>query len=671
MSLAHLGLEALGAAPVEQTAAVLGREDWRRAGPPSRIADVPAAGEGLAPGLRLGGFVLQRLLGRGGTATVWLARVDPPRAPLPPAVVLKVLDTNRTSPKELRRFEHERRVLSSIESPFVARFYELRLDPRGLSYLVLEAVPGLNLAVQLALRARAGHGFDRSQLREIVAQVGAGLTAAHQIGVVHRDLKPHNLVGLIEPKHVSIKVLDFGIARLLDTPAHEGTTVGRVLGSHLYMAPEQIRGAPVDPRADVFALGTILFELLTLRRAWGLDEAGRRPLAFASPLPAAQNSPSEIFHRIQSAPRPRVSEHRPELAALDALVARATASTASDRYPSVSALLEDFARALEQVSDFVGVALTTEVSPAARDVPRLPVSAPRVPTATAIAPSAEPQEATFLTRLTHVRPMETLGSGEAARSTVLTPVERWIEQTRVLQTAVESEVEPILPDELSATDLTAPRARSGADTDHGSSRPRSLRSPFSALGRGPAQPVVLGLGLLMLGGLLVTLWRLMPASEPAVLQPLDRVSVAGPGPAGSAATSAVATSSAVKEVTAVRAEPAPEDESRAPPEAPRPPAGAGPSPREPERRARARAAEKGRAPNELDELARELSRLEEGSPNPGRITKLSNTIRDLSARVEDPAARTRIRRLAESAAMFGDLSQLQKSAALLQEALRD
>jgi serine/threonine protein kinase len=139
------------------------------------------------------------------------------------------------------------------------------------------------------------------------------------------------------------------VAKLLeDVDPQDGTTQGRQLGSYAYMAPEQMRGAPIDHRSDIYALGVLLFELLTLRRAWSRDGEGRPLIAYAEPIPANRyNSPIALCERVPIEPRPRPSDFVPSLFAMDEVVQKAMAVDPEDRYASAEAFLASLRAALE------------------------------------------------------------------------------------------------------------------------------------------------------------------------------------------------------------------------------------------------------------------------------------------------------------------------------------
>jgi len=216
----------------------------------------------LSPGVRLGRYEILSLIGAGGMGEVYRAR-DPQ---LGRDVALKILATASVAdPERLRRFEREARIVAGMSHPNLVVVHDVGIgDP---AYIVMELVAGETLRDRL----QAGP-LPPERAAAIAAQIARALAAAHARGVVHRDLKPENV---ILDRQDAAKVLDFGLARLgADVPIAEAptaigeTVAGSFMGTPGYMAPEQVRGEPAGPPADLFALGAIWFEMLTGRRAF-------------------------------------------------------------------------------------------------------------------------------------------------------------------------------------------------------------------------------------------------------------------------------------------------------------------------------------------------------------------------------------------------------------------
>ena len=225
----------------------------------------------IAPGTRFGSYEIAALIGVGGMGEVYRAH-DPS---LKRDVALKVLPEELlTDANRLARLQREAEVLASLSHGNVAHIYGLERSD-GRTALVMELVDGVTLA------ERIGHGrLPPSEALAVATQIAAALEAAHEQGIVHRDLKPANIK--LKPDG-TVKVLDFGIAKVLDLRAASGpgrqaltapamTEVGLVLGTAAYMSPEQARGNPVDKRADIWAFGCVLYEMLTGKPAFLGDD---------------------------------------------------------------------------------------------------------------------------------------------------------------------------------------------------------------------------------------------------------------------------------------------------------------------------------------------------------------------------------------------------------------
>jgi len=223
----------------------------------------------IAPGTRLGSYEIVELLGAGGMGAVYRAR----DRRLSRDVAIKVLTEAVThDPERLARFEREARLLAAINHPHIAGIHGID-EADGQQFLVMELVEGETLSDRLASGA-----LPVGESLEIARQIAEALEAAHEKGIVHRDLKPSNVqVG----RDGRVKLLDFGLAKALEpdpsasgvdslsrspTISHQMTGVGVILGTAAYMSPEQVRGRSVDRRADIWALGVVLYEMLTGRR---------------------------------------------------------------------------------------------------------------------------------------------------------------------------------------------------------------------------------------------------------------------------------------------------------------------------------------------------------------------------------------------------------------------
>ena len=272
----------------------------------------------MSPGARLGSYEIVSPLGVGGMGEVWRAR----DSKLDRDVALKILpDLFATDPDRLARFRREAQLLAALNHPHIGAIYGLE-ESNGMEALVLELVEGPTLADRIA----AGP-LPLDEALPIARQIVDALEAAHERGIVHRDLKPSNVK--VRPDG-TVKVLDFGLAKALDdtaapaadpafspTMTARATQVGVILGTAAYMAPEQAKGRPVDKRADVWALGCVLYEMLSGRRAYEGEDVSDT-LAFVltkapdwSAIPAGTPVPIQRLLR-----RSLEKEHRRRLADL-------------------------------------------------------------------------------------------------------------------------------------------------------------------------------------------------------------------------------------------------------------------------------------------------------------------------------------------------------------------
>jgi nucleotide-binding universal stress UspA family protein len=224
---------------------------------------MPVGPTTLAPGSVLDGFRIEERLHQGGMATVWRAS----RADLPFPVVLKVPRAgNRDDPAAIVGFETELVVLPRLAGPHVPRFIG-GADVEARPYLAMEFIPGPTLEERLAAAP-----LPPAEVGQIGARVADALHEVHRQGVIHFDLSPDNL--MFRPGGVAV-LLDFGLARHVRLPDLLGEAFRRPLGTAAWMAPEQVLGVRDDPRSDVFALGAVLYALLTGRTPHGEPESPR------------------------------------------------------------------------------------------------------------------------------------------------------------------------------------------------------------------------------------------------------------------------------------------------------------------------------------------------------------------------------------------------------------
>ena len=279
---------------------------------------------GRVPGVgdTLGGYTLESLLGRGGMGSVYLATHDR----LERKAALKVISPELAHDDEFRaRFLREAQLAASLDHPNVIPIFDAG-DADGVLFLAMRYVPGSSLHQLLGVRGV----ISPEETVHIAEQVGGALDAAHAAGLVHRDVKPANIL-LAEPGgHVYL--CDFGLAKRMSSSST--TQTGFFLGTADYCAPEQIEGRPVDARADVYSLGGVVFHSLT----------GQPPFARGSEFAVLQAHLAD--------PPPLVSELRPELSrSLGHVVATALAKRPDDRYASAGAFTDALREALADGTD--------------------------------------------------------------------------------------------------------------------------------------------------------------------------------------------------------------------------------------------------------------------------------------------------------------------------------
>jgi eukaryotic-like serine/threonine-protein kinase len=246
----------------------------------------------LAPGQRLGPYEIVSLLGTGGMGEVYEAR----DTRLDRIVAVKRLHGHLAArPDERQRFQREARAISALNHPHICTLFDIG-EHEGVDYLVMELLEGETLAARLRRGA-----LSIPDAATYGAQIADAVAAAHRRGFVHRDLKPANV--MITPK--GVKLLDFGLAGLRpdnyglhDSNTEALTAKGAILGTVRYMAPEQLRGEPADARADIFALGAVLYEMVTGRRAF---ERGSAAQSLAAVL---ESDPAPVETVRSEVPRP-------------------------------------------------------------------------------------------------------------------------------------------------------------------------------------------------------------------------------------------------------------------------------------------------------------------------------------------------------------------------------
>ncbi len=318
-------------------AAAVDRRRDRRAGRPRRLAGAVgrdgelltctpmATGDTIIDTLFDGRYQIARKLGSGGMANVYLAADQE----LGRRVAIKILDDRHASDEQfVERFRREARNAAGLSHPNIVSIYD-RGEAEGTYYIAMEYVEGRTLKELLVARGPSPIGIAIDYTRQILA----ALRFAHRNGIVHRDIKPHNVIVDGEGR---VKVMDFGIARA--GAASQMTEAGSIIGTAQYLSPEQARGAPVDQTSDLYSTGIVLYELLT----------GTVPFTGETPVEIAMK------HLSQTPVPP--STHRPEIPRdLDYVVLRALAKDPDDRYHSAEEMDSD----LERIARGIGVSAET------------------------------------------------------------------------------------------------------------------------------------------------------------------------------------------------------------------------------------------------------------------------------------------------------------------------
>jgi len=293
---------------------------------------------GLSPGQVLDGkYQVLKELGRGAMGVVYEAT----HMALGRRVAVKtLLSEMSTDPQLADRFEREARAASAIGHPHIIDVFDLGRTPDGLLYMVMEKLEGLSMADMLQKQPRLSVGLAI----HLMTQVLSGLSAAHKNGIVHRDLKPDNIfVTQSEERPNFVKIVDFGISKVLSSstkvqgtrPGYAGTMVGTVMGTPLYMSPEQAIGQieEIDHRTDIYAAGVVLYEIL----------CGRTPYV--------GDSYPEIMGGLLEGKYPPPRSLRPDIPIhVEEVIAQAMQREIEKRFPSASAMRQALADGLADVT---------------------------------------------------------------------------------------------------------------------------------------------------------------------------------------------------------------------------------------------------------------------------------------------------------------------------------
>lgn len=302
--------------PQHESEAELGQA---RTLPAQPLSDEATALDRTLSGALLNGtYQIEETLGAGAMGIVYGARQI--RTGRRYAVKVLLPDA-RPSVEALKRFKREATMLSSLGHPGIVAVHDFDVTTEGLYFMVMELLQGETLDACLAYRG----SLPWTSARKVALEVGAALIAAHSTGILHRDLKPTNVFlahSPGEPEHAVL--LDFGLAKPVDRGAASRITrPNEVLGTPLYMAPEQARGEPLDQGSDVYGLGAVLYEMVT-----------------GAP-PFIDKTLASLYAKVINEPPPRASEVavEPLPAGVDEILERALAKHPSERFESVAAFI--------------------------------------------------------------------------------------------------------------------------------------------------------------------------------------------------------------------------------------------------------------------------------------------------------------------------------------------
>jgi serine/threonine protein kinase len=294
--------------------------------------------------LLVGRYRLDRPIGSGGMGQVWAAH----DTRLGRDVAIKVQQFDLVGDEvAFERFQREAQSAAALQHPNVVTIFDSGTDG-NMAFLVMELLPGPTLQAYVAEQGP----LPEREAVALAAAVASGLSAAHGAGVVHRDIKPTNLMF---DGRGGLKIVDFGIARLAQTAAARLTATKTVIGSAPYLSPEQLTGDQADERSDLYALGCVMTTMLTERPPFD----GEHPLA--------------LMHQHVNAPPPQLSERRPGInPAIEALVAQLLSKSPQDRPQSALAVLDrlsDIEQGSSGVPSAVQLATTAVMSQATRPLP--------------------------------------------------------------------------------------------------------------------------------------------------------------------------------------------------------------------------------------------------------------------------------------------------------------
>src|SRR6266550_5598589 len=279
-------------------------------------------------GTTLGNCTIERIIGQGGMGAVYLAQQSRPTRTVAVKVLIPISGLDPEQQRiVLERFRREADTIAKLEHNNILPIYEYEealVDGQRLAYLVMPYLRGGTLRERIDEFKRQARQFELSTIASYISQIADALSYAHSLGVIHRDIKPGNLLFHQDGR---LLLSDFGIVRLIAMPSL--TTAGSFLGTAEYASPEQVSAAELDPRSDIYSLGIILFELLTLH------------VPFTGPNPFA------VMSKQLSEPVPSIRNIRPDLSpSIEFVVKKALTKNPKDRYQNAIDMADDLNAAI-------------------------------------------------------------------------------------------------------------------------------------------------------------------------------------------------------------------------------------------------------------------------------------------------------------------------------------
>ena len=304
-------------------------------------------------------YLIKRKLGQGGFGVVYLASDE--KMMSRPVVIKALLDERITSEWSVRKFKQEMEALARIDHPSIVGIFDSGQMDNGQPFLVMQYVDGASL------RALIRHeGMSLTQAANIIRQVGRALSAAHDRGILHRDLKPENImVQVLSDGEEQVKIIDFGIAKIKDSAVSFSTVGEQLIGTALYMSPEQLKAAPVTAASDVYCFAVIAYEMLT----------GRRP-----------NNPDSAYQLLEmqrEGVRIKPRDLRPSLSPIaEAILLKALSFSPTERYLKAREFGDGLAAALLAESDDPAEVTVLQQPKSPTNAPTLeinPINASQIP----------------------------------------------------------------------------------------------------------------------------------------------------------------------------------------------------------------------------------------------------------------------------------------------------